>query len=416
MPTSTDGFMKSIRHATTGQLLQIILLIALIARVSVVLMYGDFNNNYYWEYGEITKHLIHGEGYSYFTRMNDEVLHLYTPEAKAMPSAFMPPGYVLFLAPYLLIENPLWRNGLLLLTHILLSTLAVWLLYLLTSRMFGTRTGLLTALVAALLPEFLYASLSFTPTILYHVFVLLLFLLAGKKTKGKWDMITIGFLLSLLVLLRAEFALFTLFFVIILLLRKHIRKGMVVGAVVFASILPWTIRNYLAFDQIVPLTTGFGLNFYRGHNPDHIGSFGFDRVLPRLTDVEEKKFEVRMSQEFQRRAFAYIKENPGQEIINSAEKLIWFCGYIPFYPDSKNLLYLLPTVLIMVFWLYGIVRTYTWDMYWYFYLFFGISILISILFFPLPRYQTMMKILALPFAVQGALLFYKFLRVRKSAK
>ncbi|MGE3799619.1 MAG: hypothetical protein AB7H80_01215 [Candidatus Kapaibacterium sp.] len=394
-------------------MMRYILLFGFLLRLAFIGIYGDLKNDYYWEYGEISKNLVHGKGYSFFSIDGDSTIDRYRPNAEAFKSAFMPPGYVLFLAPYLTIENPTLRNILLLLTHLLLSTATIWLLYRVCTTFFSETVGLVAAGIGAVLPEFLYANLSFTPTVLYHFLILYLFLLIAKMGKGGWRIPMIGLVLAVLMYLRAEFVLFTALVLPILLFRKEILPALLIGAIAFGAILPWSVRNINTFNAFVPLTTGFGLNLYRGHNPHYVGNFGFDEVAGALKDVRSDQYEVVMSKEYQKLAVAYIKEHPGEVASNSILKFFWFFSYIPFYPESGNLLYLLPTIGLFLLSLYGVIRTFSWRRFWHFYLFFLTSTVVVVLFFPLPRYQTMMKILQLPFAAYGLLLLLSIWRKKE---
>lgn len=399
--------------------LPLILLLAFAARAAVALLYADFHNDYYWEYGDITYNLLAGKGYSYFV-VNDLEPQPRLPDADPSPSAYVPPGYVLYLAPFLAVENAPLRNGLLLLSHILLSTISVWLLYRLARRLFGENVGLLAAAAAAFLPEFLYANLSFTPTVLYHFLILLFFLSLsetdvekneGNKRTGTGQGAGIGALAALLIYLRSEFALFLLLAVGLLLWRREFRHALVIGGIAFAALLPWGVRNYAVFDQPVPMTTSFGLNLYRGHNPYYIGAWGDTALQEELRALDRRTFEIGMNRIYRDRAFAFMRENPGAEVKNSLLKLVRFWSWDPYYAPSRSPLYFVPNILLFLLWGIGVAGSFSWKKFRYYYLFFASSIITVVVFFPLPRYQTMMKILALPFAAHGALRLFG--RVRR---
>lgn len=390
-----------------------ILLLAFAARVAVALLYADFHNDYYWEYGDITYNLLAGKGYSYFV-VNDLEPQPRLPDADPSPSAYVPPGYVLYLAPFLAVDNAPLRNGLLLLSHILLSTISVWLLYRLTRRLFGEHAGLLAAAAAAFLPEFLYANLSFTPTVLYHFLILLFFLSLSetddeKKSgrEGTGRTIGIGLLAALLIYLRSEFVLFLLLAAGLLLWRREFRRALVIGGIPLVLILPWGVRNYAVFDRPVPMTTSFGLNLYRGHNPYYIGAWGDTALQEELRALDRRTFEIGMNRIYRDRAFAFMRENPGAEVKNSLLKLVRFWSWDPYYAPSRSPLYFVPNILLFLLWGIGLAGSFSWKKFRYYYLFFASSIITVVVFFPLPRYQTMMKILALPFAAHGALRLYR---------
>lgn len=404
--------------------LPLILLLAFAARAAVALLYADFHNDYYWEYGDITYNLLAGKGYSYFV-VNDLEPQPRLPDADPSPSAYVPPGYVLYLAPFLAVENVPLRNGLLLLSHILLSTISVWLLYRLARRLFGENAGLLAAAAAAFLPEFLYANLSFTPTVLYHFLILLFFLSLsetdderkeGSKRTGTGQAAGIGALAALLIYLRSEFALFLLLAVGLLLWRREWRSALVIGGIAFAALLPWSLRNYAVFDGPVPMTTSFGLNLYRGHNPYYIGAWGDTALQEELRALDRQTFEIGMNRIYRDRAFAFMRENPGAEVKNSLLKLVRFWSWDPYYAPSRSPLYFVPNILLFLLWGIGVAGSFSWKKFRYYYLFFASSIITVVVFFPLPRYQTMMKILALPFAAHGALRLFGRMRRRPAGR
>lgn len=390
-----------------------ILLLAFLARVAVVLLYADFGNDYYWEYGEIANNLLDGKGYSYFVENNLRPQPR-IPDANPSPSAYVPPGYVAWLVPFLLVDDAPLRNALLLLSQVLISTASIWFLYLLARRHFSDRVALLAALTAAVLPEFLYASLSFTPTVLYHLFVPILFLRLDdlESSGGRYTAWRIGLLLGLLIYLRSEFVLFAVLVLLFFLLQRRIRAGIVAGAVMLTLLLPWSIRNYVVFDAVVPMTTSFGLNLYRGHNPYYIGAWGDERLENELRSMERERFEIEMSRAYRDRAFGFMAENPEREGANALLKLVRFWSFDPYYEPSMQPLYYVPNVLLFLLWAFGVAAGFSWRKYRHYYLFFLSSIAIVIAFFPLPRYQTMMKILALPFAAYGAVRLYEIVRER----
>ena len=81
----------------------IIIVLALIVRLIFIFSFSDLKKDYYWEYGEIAKNIIHGNGYSLFHFNGNALEHKYTPDADILSSAYMPPGYVAFLLPFMMV-------------------------------------------------------------------------------------------------------------------------------------------------------------------------------------------------------------------------------------------------------------------------------------------------------------------------
>ncbi len=97
-------------------------------------------------------------------------------------------------------------------------------------------------------------------------------------------------------------------------------------------------------------------------------------------------------------AFASINKYQSRELIYSFTKLFHLFFFYPGDQRVFNIFYLFPWFLLLGFSLHGIIKTFSWNKYKSIYLFIVYSCLIGIIFFVLPRYQTMMKIALIPFA------------------
>jgi 4-amino-4-deoxy-L-arabinose transferase-like glycosyltransferase len=355
------------------------------------------------------ENLLNGKGYSFFYYDNhgDTLAHRYDESIEPLPSAYMPPGYVGFLIPFLLVPGETIGTILLLIVQALLGVLALYLLYCLGVTFFSRRTALIGVAIAAVLPEFVYASVSFTPTVLFHVLVLLLLLMLNSRFQGespawKWSDVGIGLTMLAIVSIRGEFGLFILFYLVLILYRRRVWHAATIVIVLIAGILPWTIRNYVTFGEVVPLTTSFGLNFFRGHNQWGIGSWGEETVIDSAAVAEQgENLEIWMNREYSSRAIDFIGQQPITELERIPVKLFYFWAFDPDDKRSSLLLYILPSILLLLAGIIGLVRTWSWKRYHLFYLFFIYSTMIILLFFPLPRYGTMTRMLWIPFVAEG---------------
>jgi hypothetical protein len=77
-------------------------------------------------------------------------------------------------------------------------------------------------------------------------------------------------------------------------------RGLVAsGMIIVLMIIPWTIRNYLAFDTFVPLNTNAGFAFYWGNHPIHgthfialLGNEEYRALIPEeLFDLSEAEID-----------------------------------------------------------------------------------------------------------------------------
>lgn len=381
-----------------------IIALAIIVRIIFIFSFTDLKRDYYWEYGEIAKNVIHGNGYSLFYFNGDKLAHKYSPGIEILPSAYMPPGYVAFLIPFMLINDLVARNILILLIQVLISVGSICLIYIYTKKYFSDVSALITVVIISFLPEFIYAVTSYTPTVIYH-FLIILLLLQFKEYHDKPQkkkLIFIGLIASVLIYFRSEFLLAIIILLIPFIIQKKFVQSLIIMSVVIISLFPWTYRNYSVFHEFIPLTTSGGLNFYRGNNAEGLGSWGNEITNKEIINLKrDKNFELNLNRLYLTNAFIYIKNNPGPTIQDMFVKIyhLWVIDI----SDARSYLwtYIAPTILILVLFIYGFFISFSWRRNDYIYLFFIYSTIIAAIFFTLPRYQTMMKIMLIPFAAYG---------------
>jgi 4-amino-4-deoxy-L-arabinose transferase-like glycosyltransferase len=385
-------------------LLKIIIACSFTARILFVLLFININEINYYEYGRIAKNLHEGKGYSLqhfiYENTNDP-----NPSTNIYKSAYMPPGYVYFLYPFFYISNTILRYILILISQTMISCVLILFIYNFTKRYFSEWSALVAAAITGFLPEFIFASTQIQVTLLYQTgIILLLFLLykAVDEPNRISTFIFIGITFGIIVLLRFEVILFSIIIAVFFAQKKKIRESLIIISIVFLFILPWQIRNYVVFEKVIPLTTSSGLNFYRGHNPYSIGFWGDDKLLTELQSMRKyKDYEVRMNEVYWKSALSSIKENPEEEIIYPFTKLFDLWIFNPSDTRTNNFLYLFPWFLILLFSMYGLIISFSWKDHKFSYLFLIFFNIVTVIFFALPRYQTMMKIALIPFAAFG---------------
>lgn len=396
--------------------LVMICIIAAISRILFCLLFLDLQSDYYWEYGETAKNLYSGKGYSLFYWDGDHYEFLFDEAAQPQPSAFMPPGYVVYILPFLTVENILVRNCFLLFGQIFLGVLCIVITYIFTRQYFSEVSAVISAALIALSPDFIYASVSYTPTIFYHVFVVSVLILLYEKRSvlNVGTLIGTALLLTITVYFRSEFLLFAIFILISFLIRRSFRAFIGVGSLIVLLLLPWHIRNARTFDRSsVALTTNFGLNFYRGHNPYSIGNWDDKSVEREMKTIEMgESYELRMNDAYLRHALESIKAQPVRELQNTLMKIFHLWLFNPDEPRTLSIVYIVPNFGILFLFLFGAAKTWSWHKHQYTYLFLIYSTVTAILFFALPRHQAMMKIGMIPFAGAGAEIIRNFFRKR----
>lgn len=363
----------------------------------------DLQKENYWEYGEIAKNLHAGRGYSLFHPSAGNEAAFGAEKGEPFPSAFMPPGYVMFLWLFLFVSDVAARNVLILAVQIAASCITVIGVYVLTDSFAVRPAGTVAASIVALLPEFVYATSTYTPTTFYHLGAIILFVLLSCQTVLRDEItgFTVGGGLAILLLLRSEAIVLVPAALLLLRRRTNTRVAVLAFATLLLMHLPWQIRNYQVFGEWIPLTTSGGLNFFRGNNSIAVGAWADESVSLQAKDLPKgARFEPEHSRLYFNRALQFIGEEPMMALRNVGEKLFHLWMFNPRDERSGNPLYVGPWIILLVVSLIGF-RQVAGQVPGMVIAFLICSSLVSMVFFALPRYQTMMKIAVVPIAAAG---------------
>ncbi|MDP3766442.1 MAG: hypothetical protein Q8S13_00365, partial [Dehalococcoidia bacterium] len=94
-------------------------------------------------------------------------------------------------------------------------------------------------------------------------------------------------------------------------------------------ITPWTVRNAVEMNALVPLTTSVGINLRIGHSPDAPGRLYWpDGIEPTdgpntIFHAEQPEDEVERGRIYTRRAIDYALTHPVEELALAGKKLSW---------------------------------------------------------------------------------------------
>lgn len=141
-------------------------------------------------------------------------------------------------------------------------------------RAHGRWVGLFAASAVAVYPPFIHSTgviMSEPPAILTLPAAILAFLWAADE-KRTWPWLLPGFLFGLTAMFRPEYLFVAAAFVVLAAVRIARDRGWrpgLAGAAIFLvalalPILPWTVRNYVVLDKVVPISTGGGKALYVG--------------------------------------------------------------------------------------------------------------------------------------------------------
>lgn len=359
-----------------------LMVLAALARFGFLFISGKLQTEDYWEYGEIAGQLLSGHGYSFpFTdaHLNFNPTHFY-------PTALMPPAYVFFLLPFLLVQDVLIRNLLLFGIQIFLSLLAIRFTYSFSSEKFGKTAALLILGFQAFYPEMIFACCTAGPTIWFH-FLFAVFIFSATARKNP---ILRGLIAGLLVLFRSE-AILLIGLISAFEFWKGARKPALISALIMSlSLFPWLLRNQLVFEKPM-LSSSVGVNFFRGNNAGSIGDWPvFSQSSWNSMKAHPESFEQTLDAAAMSLAVDWVKTEPLKFILRLGEKLFLF--WVIDFSDSRthSVFYWLPWLICLPAGIIGIRKMSS-----------GISgpivllclcySLVVLIFFPQPRYLSLVK-------------------------
>lgn len=189
-----------------------------------------------------------------------------------LPSAFIMPGMTLLLAGFMSIfgqgEAAIIAFRLF---QVLEQALCIYLIYWLGKRFFNVRVGIIASLISAFyLPDYFTAGVILSEMTFRTLLLLLICMtvIAIERNQGKWYF-WIGLLTALAAYFKPQISLYP---AILLLLWwkerlpwRHMLKFMtLLGAVYIVCLLPWWIRNYNVFHELIIFTNSGGSPFLLG--------------------------------------------------------------------------------------------------------------------------------------------------------
>jgi len=191
------------------------------------------------------------------------------------PSAFVTPGYPLFLAAMYYLSELVHNNPLVTVrtAQAIISVGSVLLVYLMARKAGGIPAGIIAAVLVAIYPTSNMANTRLLTEVLY-IFLMLGYMYAlimAFDEPGFIRHAASGALLALAVLVRPMAGPFLVIPYLVHLVFKRdfgIIKYLITAVAAFCLVMsPWWVRNYMVFDKFIPFATQSGNPLLRGTDP-----------------------------------------------------------------------------------------------------------------------------------------------------
>ena len=251
----------------------------------------------------------------------------------AQQSAFDAPGYPYFVA-FTHMLGGLWLARTL---QILLGAATCVLIAAIGESAFGFRAGAIAGAIYAVYPFAVYLpSVLYPQTLLAFLLALAFLLLVRYRETGRpAALLSASVLLGCSILVVPPVMILCPLLALWVVWKPRQTMGLRLGTIllmaafVLLAILPWTMRNIVVLDRFVFLTEGSSQLFYMQNNP-HVDPNDRDvGRIHRLTLTEDLREEIRKegtgreaaNRVYKRRAYAFIRDNPGTFAVNCLKRL-----------------------------------------------------------------------------------------------
>ena len=315
-------------------------------------------------YDGLARRVIEGHGFSFATGWWP-----LTPAGE--PTAHWSYLYTLYLAVIYVVFGPQPIVARLI-QAIVVGVLHTWLVWRIGKQIFGPTTGLVAAGLSSAYAYFFYYAGGLLTETFYIVGILWTFdvglrltaqarsakAIGGMGTIKWWSWLELGLAIGITVLLRQVFLLFVPFLFLWLWwnltgsqdrastqlsLTKRIFCWPVLGGflgatlIVVSLIVPWTVRNYRAFNTFVPLNTNAGYAFFWGNHPIYGTRFQGILTTASYTDLIPDELRVLNEAELDR---ALLKQGLGF-VSDDPVRIFWLSlsrtrEYFKFWPSAES--------------------------------------------------------------------------------
>ncbi len=230
------------------------------------------------------------------------------------PTIERPPGYPVVLAGVYFIFGHSVQAALIM--QIIISTLSVYIVYLLAKFFMEEKWALVCAGLVAVYPMFIYYNLFLYSEnwAIFSCLLFLLFLFKGLKEKRGWLILSGLFFISFLLTKPLFAPVLGLVLVLFFVMKKQASFKYSLFFFLLPVVLVWGVwigRNYAVFNKSIPFGIGLGPVLFVGNYPAFNGVWpeNYSEVI-KAADLPANLSEVDQDNFFKQKALEQIKQHP----------------------------------------------------------------------------------------------------------
>lgn len=267
---------------------------------------------------------------------------------------FRPPGYPYFLAAIYKLSDGSYLAPRI--AQSLLGLGACLLLFLIARQLFGQPAACIAAGLGAVYWGFIFfESELHEPALLVFLILLFTYALTNWARHPSWPRLAaVGLLLGFYAIVRPNILIVApLLLIWCIWILKHYnrplsgisRHAVILTAAALIPVLPVTIRNYVKGGEFVLISNNAGINLYIGNNPhaslvtpripeiQQIAArsswnlFAWKDVVEGVGRIQQRPMSTSdVAAHFRDKAWTFIRENPGQALHNTWQRLLLILG------------------------------------------------------------------------------------------
>jgi len=235
----------------------LLLLLALIIRIGIIIKIEEPIDKDALEYYSIAKNVIEK--------------HIFSIDGVS-PTSRRSPGYPMFLALFITLfgSNPTYIY----IVQAFVNILTIYLIYL-SLKILKTKSAVCIIITALFVIDtsFVYVNVLYAEIVTMLIITILLYISVNRTVSEKkyTQSILQGTCVGVLILLRPTF-LYLPIFIIVCIIICHLfkldiraKESVIVSIVAILTILPWSIRNRIVFDQWIPLVNAGGSELWQAN-------------------------------------------------------------------------------------------------------------------------------------------------------